>query len=34
MRYDYLVVNTDLGAAVDSARSIVAAERLRVSRLK
>ena len=34
MRYDYLVVNTDLGGAVDSARAIVAAERLRVSRLK
>ena len=34
MRYDYLVVNTDLGAAVDSASAIVAAERLRVARLK
>jgi guanylate kinase len=34
MRYDYLVVNTDLGTAVDNARAIVAAERLRIARLK
>lgn len=34
MRYDYLVINTDLGGAVDSAKAIVAAERLRVGRLR
>ena len=34
MRYDYRVVNTDLTAAVESAKAIVAAERLRVARLK
>jgi guanylate kinase len=33
MRYDYLVVNTELRAAIASATAIVAAERLRVSRL-
>jgi guanylate kinase len=34
MRYDYRIVNSDLGRTVDSTRAIVAAERLRVSRLR
>ena len=34
VRYDYVVVNRKLRRAVESAKAIVAAERLRVSRLK
>ena len=34
VRYDYVVVNNDLGRAVAGARAIVAAERLRVERLR
>jgi len=34
MRYDYRVVNSDLGAATEGAKAIVAAERLRVARLR
>jgi guanylate kinase len=34
MRYDYVVVNQDLRQAVEAAKAIVSAERLRVSRLK
>ncbi|HEY2987199.1 MAG TPA: guanylate kinase [Candidatus Binatia bacterium] len=33
MRYDYVVVNRELGRAVEGVKAIVAAERLRVSRL-
>jgi guanylate kinase len=32
VRYDYVVVNSDLAAAVESAKAIVVAEKLRVSR--
>jgi guanylate kinase len=34
VRYDYVVVNSDLARAVDSARAIIVAERLRVERLR
>ncbi len=34
MRYDYFVVNREIGEALDSLRSIVIAERLRISRVK
>jgi guanylate kinase len=34
MRYDYLIVNRDIGEAQESLRSIVVAERLRISRFK
>jgi guanylate kinase len=34
MRYDYLIVNRDIGEAQESLRSIVVAERLKVSRFK
>jgi len=34
IRYDYLIVNRDIGEALESLRSIVVAERLKVSRFK
>jgi guanylate kinase len=34
MRYDYVVENRELRRAVENAKSIVSAERMRVSRLK
>jgi guanylate kinase len=34
IRYDYFIVNRDLGEAVESLKSIVIAERLKVSRVK
>jgi guanylate kinase len=34
MRYDYVVENRELRRAVEGAKAIVNAERLRVSRLK
>lgn len=34
MRYDYLIVNRDIGEAQESLKSIVVAERLKISRFK